>query len=1337
MAPASEWEAPVRQLVIGWSEAAPEAGEVGTREARRLGWSLLCDAVRVVGHDVAVEADLLFLAAWLFWCRWRDLPEGPDRENLETAIRLFTLTAIADPADLGAAGNLPAELREVIDKDALEPDELLIDEARGLLDILTREFDAVAIGLVTTLTEAALALAAQGDPRRADYLSNLAAALFAAHRGSGDAEYLRRAVQACRTAVPEAAPGPPRLPHLVNLAIGLNVMFDVTGDLSAVEESLGLLGALFPSDISDAFLRARALSAHSTARFAMYQANRDPADLALAIDLCRGAVAADGETGAPSTASMTNLAEMLRIRYELDGDQTDLDQVIRLLEGLLRDASDADLDRPRRMAALASALSVADPPDLDRSVELCEAAVLQAAAHERVPVGQLRPSFLANLSSILVSRHVRTGSRRDLRRGVAAARLALMSASPSHPGTAEMHGNLGNALVAWYERTGRLVLLDRGIEEIRRALRGLRLDRAQQATLLSNLGAALFIRASRLAAEDDIEEAMAVNRSALELTSPGCPDRSRRLANLAVSVEQAFELRGDPGQLDEAIETYRMACAVALDGGTPRSQHLSALAGALVVRHWLRMGSDDLQEAVALHRESVAALPAGHADRSRRLANLASALLSRHRLDGDPADAEEAVSLMRAAVRLVPQGDEDLPYRLNMLGVALTQLASSTDDRERCHEAVGFLAQAVEMTPAGDLTGEARLRHLGDALELRFRLTDKPADLDAAIAAFRSSAERVPVGFPDRALDDYDLGQALAARAEHLEQAGDCAGAARDRQAALTAWRSAAQSASAAVPVRLAAADRWARTALATGDLAGAVTAFALAIELMPRLSWRGLPRPDQERLLLEWNGLAGEACAAAIEAGLPRRAVELLDAGRSILWEQQLNLRRDASALAADRPDLASRLRELCMSIRALETGSLTVDRLSARPRAEEPGQAGTGSSARMSLSRRLDELTEEIRRLDGYSGFWRIPPFDDLAAAARAGPVILVNVSARRCDALIVRPGEVEVVSLPDLTLERADFALWRQLKIAGAMRGYARLSSRQRVRLSQELRDILDYLWRAVAAPVLARLGIATSDGDWPRLWWCPTGPLSLLPLHAAQTYDPVRGSDIGVIDHVISSYTPALRALRTAADGCPAQTRDGNMLVVAVGEAGDAAALTYVQHEVAQTLLATSRPVSVLTGREATRQAVSAGLHLHRWLHFAGHSLQDLRHPGRSRLRLADGDLTLVEIAALELRHAELAYLSSCEGGTGAQTLPDEAVHLAASLQMAGFRHVVAAVWSIPDQSAAAMAGGFYQRLEVSTGSAFDWTVAEAVHRAARQLRSRYPPLSWAAYLHIGP
>jgi hypothetical protein len=79
-------------------------------------------------------------------------------------------------------------------------------------------------------------------------------------------------------------------------------------------------------------------------------------------------------------------------------------------------------------------------------------------------------------------------------------------------------------------------------------------------------------------------------------------------------------------------------------------------------------------------------------------------------------------------------------------------------------------------------------------------------------------------------------------------------------------------------------------------------------------------------------------------------------------------------------------------------------------------------------------------------------------------------------------------------------------------------------------------------------------------------------------------------------------------------------------------------------------------------------------------------------------------------------------------------------------------VIAAVWPVADASAAAMAAGIYRRLEAgpepapagedataeeAAGEVSDGDVAVAVHQAVRQLRARYPPLSWAAYLHIGP
>jgi hypothetical protein len=63
---------------------------------------------------------------------------------------------------------------------------------------------------------------------------------------------------------------------------------------------------------------------------------------------------------------------------------------------------------------------------------------------------------------------------------------------------------------------------------------------------------------------------------------------------------------------------------------------------------------------------------------------------------------------------------------------------------------------------------------------------------------------------------------------------------------------------------------------------------------------------------LAEWSGLAADAAACAIHAGYPERAVELLEASRSVLWTQILNLRTDLIELAQRAPDVATRLDQI-----------------------------------------------------------------------------------------------------------------------------------------------------------------------------------------------------------------------------------------------------------------------------------------------------------------------------------------------------------------------------------------------------------------------------------------
>jgi CHAT domain-containing protein len=81
-----------------------------------------------------------------------------------------------------------------------------------------------------------------------------------------------------------------------------------------------------------------------------------------------------------------------------------------------------------------------------------------------------------------------------------------------------------------------------------------------------------------------------------------------------------------------------------------------------------------------------------------------------------------------------------------------------------------------------------------------------------------------------------------------------------------------------------------------------------------------------------------------------------------------------------------------------------------------------------------------------------------------------------------------------------------------------------------------------------------------------------------------------------------------------------------------------------------------------------------------VHLACHGVQDTKNPLESALILGDNQkLKILRIMEQPMPNASLAFLSACETAMGDEDLPDEAIHLAASLLFAGFRGVVATLW----------------------------------------------------------
>jgi len=272
---------------------------------------------------------------------------------------------------------------------------------------------------------------------------------------------------------------------------------------------------------------------------------------------------------------------------------------------------------------------------------------------------------------------------------------------------------------------------------------------------------------------------------------------------------------------------------------------------------------------------------------------------------------------------------------------------------------------------------------------------------------------------------------------------------------------------------------------------------------------------------------------------------------------------------------------------------------------------------------------------------------------------------------------------------------------------------------------------------------------------RIWWCPTGPLAFLPLHAAGIYGKARDeqSPAGscISDFAVSSYIPTVQSLLRIIHGpinVQPPTSD-ELLIISQPNTPGCSPIKCTTKEMATiwTIMEENDCKSLrLEGGVATISRVQLEMGSHSSIHFACHASQDVENPLRSGFYLHDGRLELTEIMKQKITNCKLAFLSACQTSTGDKKLSEEAVHLAAGMLAVGYRSVVATMWSIKDQYGPVIAEGFYKSLmEKGTTSGRPGidsaNAARALHRAIRNIRREVGDteqglLTWVPYVHFG-
>ncbi|KAG1748813.1 CHAT domain-containing protein [Suillus occidentalis] len=1094
-------------------------------------------------------------------------------------------------------------------------------------------------------------------------------------------------------------------------------------------------------------------------------------DLDQAIALGREALALRPVGHTDRSKSLNNLASYLSTRFDHRGNDEDLDQAIALQREALALFPVGHTDRSNSLDNLAFQLSTrfhhrGNTEDLDQAIVLAREALVLC------PVGHTdRSQSLDNLATRLSTRFHHRGNGEDLDQAIALQREALALCPVGHTDRSQSLNNLATDLSTRFHHRGNAEDLDQAIALGREALAVHPVGHIDRFKSLGSLANQLSTRFNHRGNAEDLDQAIALGRESLALCPVGHTDRSTSLNNLGTRLSTRFHHRGNAEDLDQAIVLAREALALCPVGHTDRSQLLNNLAARLSTRFHHRGNAEDLDQAIALQRAALALCPVSHTDRSHLLGNLSDGLSTRFDHRGNAEDLDRAIALGREALALRPVGHAERPSSLGNLAIQLSTRFNHRGNAEDLDQAIALAREALALCPVGHTDRSTLLHNLATQLSTRFHHRGNAEDLDQAIVLGREALALRPVGHAERPSSLGNLAIQLSTRFDHRGNAEDlnesrenlrCAltlltqhdprrlmvhrslatvylsfhrsgldgtggpGEDTDLNVAMHHFKAAANFVPGGLLFRLRAALRWVHHADEHRHDTE-LEAYGTSMQLMDAYMFATASVSSRHSAMKEFPpALAVNAASCALRSDDVRRAVELLEQGRTIIWTQMTRLRTPLDTLET-RSDHAAALVKRFRDLSSL---------LGKPPASHADGTQSVDVEAADTRYRRLVEdwngVVEEIRQIEGFSRFLLPPVFADLQEAARKGPIIVLVASKSSCDAIIITHTQPPTsIQLP------TDFE--KLTKLVHALReaiGKDASPKGKQTALIKHLRK----LWDDVVCPVVENLSTFARRGS--RIWWCPTSLFNFLPLHAAGEY---RANGNSLSQQYISSYTPSLTALMRAR-----RSHDRSLSVpfAAIGQNcpdghSKESTLKFVEPELelVRNLLPPPPTVSFtkVTSVDATKSRALRALQDNTWLHFACHGTQNYRDPFNSALLMRDQPLSLLDITQMNLSRLEFAFLSACETAVGDFATPDEVIHLAAGLQFAGVKSVVGTLWKVTDATVQRLVDAFYKNL-CGDGKMNSRRAAQALHQAvhllARDRENSMPLDQRIVFMHIG-
>ena len=466
------------------------------------------------------------------------------------------------------------------------------------------------------------------------------------------------------------------------------------------------------------------------------------------------------------------------------------------------------------------------------------------------------------------------------------------------------------------------------------------------------------------------------------------------------------------------------------------------------------------------------------------------------------------------------------------------------------------------------------------------------------------------------------------------------------------------------------------------------------------------------------------------IHTGQLDRAIETLERGRALLWSEMRGLRTTTTQITLANSSLADKFSMLNQDLKKLTLAFSQNNHIDGGDNVlEDMNPYSDLVVQQQKLLHDREKLILQIQALPGFDTFLKSSPFDTLRSAACYGPVIIINHSQWRSDIIVIlHNSPPSLISTADDFFDRAEEL---QDQLLGARR-IGLESDKYEVTLCSVLKE----LYELVGRPVVERLNELKVPAQ-SRIWWCPTSVFCSLPLHAMGPTQPNTDPPQYFLDLYIPSYIPSLSALiESRRPGSQAIDKPSILLVAQQDETmpGALREMKAVQD--------VDTKVTTLFKAKAKPTAVLEGMRHHPFAHIVCHGILNPGKPFEASFKLHKGKrLLLLDIVRSRLPHAEFAFLSACHTAElTEESISDEVLHLAASMQFCGFRSVVGTMWAMKDKDGRDLTRYFYESVfsHETQDVPYHERTAEALRDAVKKLRRKGGMTleRWVNYVHYG-